>query len=711
MKIAFAIHTIILALMGGVAWHAGGSPYLLTFSLLVLLAYGLPGGRPGKLAYNSRPVTCAAILILSLLYYGNDSGVLWLCLLVLPHLLSATQCIWEIRTEGATKDANFIRRGQSIFTLGFYATLGLTFMMLRADLLNMERSTGMLLALVVSLPGLMAWEFTRAARLGKAKAANTPSGRGFLSRVVLSGLCLVMFSFLFTVALPLFSDALCSISPKLNSSAKLPEPVLPQLPASLQGQADENSSNEGSATDAGPQMASRMGQPRLPTRGTINLSDEVQMLLKFGNSSQAESLTRQGPLYVRTFATTTFNNGQWISEGFPSKWVKDAIDGKVDGRVEVSKPLSGEITHEVFLPQGSGHVLPALAGVTAYALPEVYARSDSWFQIMATGDIRYKAWSRPVNLLSLAGSNLEAGNPGDAYVAMSPSPFGARLTEIAGFIKSRGEDLSGRLELLRQYFQTEFKYSLTIENKSGMPPLENFLFAEKKGYCDFFAGSATLILRHMGIPSRVAYGFKEGEYDAVTDTWIFREFHAHAWTEVFIQGQGWVICDFTPFSDDSLSRSGTPLPFDLAKFKDIGTTATVPPKFLWDKTQSFQALRSFLVPAIAGLGLLAAVLGFFLRKRRAPMLWTKQKGVRLRAEIDRQPKYFLEFLRMCEALGHRRLEGQTLMEFHQYLKNSGFCDDDFDDLAAYYYKSRYEDVPRDRSDEHRYIKRIREFRK
>jgi hypothetical protein len=373
--------------------------------------------------------------------------------------------------------------------------------------------------------------------------------------------------------------------------------------------------------------------------------------------------------------------------------------------------VSGEISHEVFLPQGSGRALPALAGVTAYALPEVFARSDSWFQIMATGDIRYKAWSRPVNFLTLARANLEAGNPGEVYFARISSPFGTRLTEIAESIKSSREDLSGRLELLRQFFQTEFKYSRTIENKSGMPPLENFLFAEKKGYCDFFAGSAALILRHMDIPSRVAYGYKDGEYDTATDTWIFRELHAHAWTEVFIEGQGWVICDFTPFSDDSLPRSGAPLPSDLAKFKDMGTTATLLPTWLREKTQSLQALRSILLPTIAGLGLLASVLAFFLRKRRAPMRRTKQKGVRLRAESDRQPKYFLEFLRMCEALGHRRLEGQTLMEFHHNLKQSGFCDDDFDDLAAYYYKSRYEDVPRVRSDERRFIKRIREFRK
>ena len=51
------------------------------------------------------------------------------------------------------------------------------------------------------------------------------------------------------------------------------------------------------------------------------------------------------------------------------------------------------------------------------------------------------------------------------------------------------------------------------------------------------------------------------------------------------------------------------------------------------------------------------------------------------------------------------------MEFHRHLKQARFCNDDFDDLAAYYYKSRYEDAPRDEPREHGFLKRIREFRK
>lgn len=276
---------------------------------------------------------------------------------------------------------------------------------------------------------------------------------------------------------------------------------------------------------------------------------------------------------------------------------------------------------------------------------------------------------------------------------------------------SQRTDLTERLNLLHHYFQTEFKYSRTVENKSGLPPLENFLFVEKKGYCDFFASASALILRHMGIPSRVAYGYKDGEHDADTDTWIFREFHSHAWTEIYVKDHGWIICDFTPPASDSSQRSGTLSPSDMAKFMALLKSCTDGQHKLRNKTQSLQSIRSLWVPAILGLGLLVATVNFLLRMRHTPTHRAAKINARKRAKRDQQPDYFLEFLDMCKTLGHTRLKGQTLMEFHRQLKRSKFCDDHFDDLTAYYYKSRYEDAPQDESSEQGFLKRIREFRK
>ncbi len=710
MKVALAIHLFMLSLAGGLVWHTGESPFLLAASMVVVLVYLLLSIRQEPLTGATKLISGALLMGVCVLLFGTSQKVLWPCLLALPQLLSAMHCIWEIQHAGKVKEVESTRIRRSIFTLGFYATLGLAFLMLHSTPFNLEPPTGRMLAVVSSMMGFIAWEASRAGRLKHGE--TTPlTGNGFVVRIALMGLGTVMFVFLFAVALPFVSDALCDFSNKLKSPQDPPDPKPLEKLASQSGDSDGAQSGEESDSNAGPELVNRTGQVRLPNRGKLELSDEVRVVLKFEDPAQVEALTKQGPLYVRTLAVSKFEGNQWESDSPSGFWRKDSSDGRLDGRVDVgSTPSPGDIAHEVFLLESNGQALPALAGVTTYALPEILVLPDDWFQNAATGNIRYKAWSRPLDILSLSKSNSEPGRPGPAYLTKLDTAFGTRLTETAEMITTGRKDLSGRLELLRQFFQTNFIYSTTVENKSSKPPLENFLFVDKKGYCDFFASAAALILRHMDIPSRVAFGYKAGEHDAATDTWIFRELHAHSWTEVFVKDQGWVICDFTPSSSDSPSVAGSAPSFDAAAFKDAGALGPGGENKLWNKAESLQTLRSPWLSVIVALGLLGVILGFLLQHRK-PGQSAARKAARKRARSEQQPAYFLEFLRMCRSLGHPRLEGQTLMEFHRDLKKARFCNEDFDDLTDYYYRSRYEDAPLDESIERRFLKRIRQFRK
>jgi protein-glutamine gamma-glutamyltransferase len=77
-------------------------------------------------------------------------------------------------------------------------------------------------------------------------------------------------------------------------------------------------------------------------------------------------------------------------------------------------------------------------------------------------------------------------------------------------------------------------------------PLETFLFLNKIGYCQQFAGSMALLLRMGGIPARVATGFATGTYDSATKHWLVSDIDAHAWVEAWFPGYGWVTFDPTP---------------------------------------------------------------------------------------------------------------------------------------------------------------------
>jgi hypothetical protein len=55
-----------------------------------------------------------------------------------------------------------------------------------------------------------------------------------------------------------------------------------------------------------------------------------------------------------------------------------------------------------------------------------------------------------------------------------------------------------------------------------------------------------ILLRTIGIPSRIVTGFRGGEFNSLTGSYIIRARDAHSWVEAYIAGAGWVTFDPTP---------------------------------------------------------------------------------------------------------------------------------------------------------------------
>jgi protein-glutamine gamma-glutamyltransferase len=100
---------------------------------------------------------------------------------------------------------------------------------------------------------------------------------------------------------------------------------------------------------------------------------------------------------------------------------------------------------------------------------------------------------------------------------------------------------------LEAWFRSEggFVYDETPTPTGGVPPLLAFL-RDQHGYCQHFAGAMTLMLRSLGIPSRVAVGFTSGTLSDDKSTWTVTDHDAHAWVEVWFPGWGWLPFDPTP---------------------------------------------------------------------------------------------------------------------------------------------------------------------
>ena len=116
--------------------------------------------------------------------------------------------------------------------------------------------------------------------------------------------------------------------------------------------------------------------------------------------------------------------------------------------------------------------------------------------------------------------------------------LGERLRERAGddeaFVKS----------VLQLFRAQEFYYTLTpprLERDS----VDDFLFNTRRGFCGHFASAFTMLVRAGGVPARVVAGYQGGDWNPVGGYLIVRQSHAHAWSEVWLQGRGWTRVDPT----------------------------------------------------------------------------------------------------------------------------------------------------------------------
>ncbi|WP_296243555.1 MULTISPECIES: DUF3488 and transglutaminase-like domain-containing protein [unclassified Psychrobacter] len=94
--------------------------------------------------------------------------------------------------------------------------------------------------------------------------------------------------------------------------------------------------------------------------------------------------------------------------------------------------------------------------------------------------------------------------------------------------------------------QTEFRYTLSPPRLNNNR-IDEFLFETKAGFCEHYSSSFTFMLRAAGIPARVVAGYQGGEPSRNGNVWEVRQMDAHAWTEVWLEGQGWVRVDPTAF--------------------------------------------------------------------------------------------------------------------------------------------------------------------
>lgn len=110
---------------------------------------------------------------------------------------------------------------------------------------------------------------------------------------------------------------------------------------------------------------------------------------------------------------------------------------------------------------------------------------------------------------------------------------------------------------LQGYLSANYRYTLEVEPQpTDIDFVTNFLLLTKEGYCTYFASALTVLCRMAGLPARYVEG-----YVAMPDasgSAVVTGLDAHAWTEVYFSGFGWLTFDATPWSTGSSQGGSQP---------------------------------------------------------------------------------------------------------------------------------------------------------
>ena len=260
---------------------------------------------------------------------------------------------------------------------------------------------------------------------------------------------------------------------------------------------------------------------------------------------------------------------------FDLKWRGIAL-GKFDGRVwsnnQPQHPLFPELDGRFVLPpspatvrKSSLHaiyyrVLMEPVGMNVFFLastPESLEGNYGHVAIDDGGAIFDQDPEHPVNRYR-ASSDIEHTTASDLRAAGKTYPpdvlssylglpaLDRRIPQLAEQITASADNNYDKAWILETYLRTHFGYTLQLSRTVPHDPLANFLFERKQGHCEYFASSLAVMLRTLGIPSRVVNGFRTGEFNDLTSQYVVRASNAHSWVEAYFPNHGWVAFDPTP---------------------------------------------------------------------------------------------------------------------------------------------------------------------
>jgi len=433
----------------------------------------------------------------------------------------------------------------------------------------------------------------------------------------------------------------------------------------------------------------------LPKRSNHKPSNKPEVFIQLENSTDAMALLNSR-IHLRAFCFSRFDGVKWSAIPMPRREMKAPIRFARKIRAEEAREFKS-IRHHIFhgLNPTGQNMFTALSGVVSTDVTSLTQLGEEIYLLPVLSDREggydYMARSRPIHFTELINQRVRpARAPADALAL--PAHLSVRLNQTAEVFKLES-DLVRQLVAVQHYLQDSYHYSLETKNVQNANPLENFLYIEKRGYCEHFATAAAMFARTLGVPSRIAYGWSGGRLYKSQNMFVFRAKDAHAWTEIKLDGYGWVVFDTTPPDDDAVPESHAAPESELAPDPQDVIAQQYAQQVSEGGGEQSLSLKTNPRPQLIALGVIAfCVFGFFIM-RVFSRPETAPDGVPLKHPT---PAYFLLFKQTCAFLGYPMPVGRTLRQQVEYLRSKDAASDILDELLDYHYGLLYGEQAKDK---------------
>jgi transglutaminase-like putative cysteine protease len=246
--------------------------------------------------------------------------------------------------------------------------------------------------------------------------------------------------------------------------------------------------------------------------------------------------------------------GYWVAQALDTfdgqAWSAGALPQGKSARYVIGERLHGTTrAHVEFLPAYGSRLLVALDRPRGFANAVQHLPGLEVRQLLVEGSghavrlehsastLGYDTWS-DVPTAPTALTEDER-----ARLLALPQRLDPRTPALVESALGGEADPLEKARRLESFLQRGYAYTLDLPG-AVEDPLADFLFHRKAGHCEHFATALAVLLRVSGVPARVITGFYGGE--RAGDTYVVRAADAHAWTEAYIEGRGFVRLDATP---------------------------------------------------------------------------------------------------------------------------------------------------------------------